>query len=115
MWLALDLLVIGLGVVVIGFIGYILIFAELTRRRRNQALTAEGLYIHLFSYAGVSAIVIAVLNLLDAIQPGSVIPLPPAVLQGMNLALNLCAVTGPIAAVAGLVVLLRHRASATSR
>jgi uncharacterized membrane protein len=110
MWWAVDLVLIGFGVILVGFLVYIPLFAEFTRHRQKRPLTAEMLYIYLFCFAGASLLVTSALNLLESLS-GESSPIPPAALEAIGVAQIVGWVTFTIAIVAGLIVVLYHRAT----
>ncbi len=112
---AIDVILVGLGLLVVGFFVYVVLFAEWTRQRHKRPLTAEMLYLYLFLYAGAALIIWGMLPLLEPPALDNALSLPPAVLQGMNLVRLFCGVSYIIGLAASFIVLLRHRASATSR
>jgi multisubunit Na+/H+ antiporter MnhB subunit len=100
MWLAIALfLVVGVTLIGLGFIVYLLLFAELSRRRHHRSLTAEWLSLYLFGYGGVMVVLVFLLSALEG--PGLGFP------QLFGL------VIGTIALTTALIVMWRRRSPGT--
>ena len=97
-------LVPGFCLVAFSFFAYLLIFAEVSRRRRRLTLNSEYALIYFGLFGGIMMMIFWFLTLVKVGLEGNTNSLPDLVQKGLNAVIIFCGITGSVAVVGGIVV-----------
>ena len=111
----LDILEIGVPLVLAGFITYVLVLAELQRRRRCLALMIDQVFLYVMLYAfGASFLGLTCYAVEVAQQAGDFL-IPASIVQWVHRIMIGCFVSAGVTAATGMAILLIKKFMPTSR